>query len=113
MLLTNIYSLFTYHVSADMFEDAKKFIDTGEDEAGDIHIDDIQKEFVDLGQVLTTIGAGVLVAVTTFMGIKYIMAGPETQAKLKQQLIGVVVSGIVIFGAYGIWRTVGLIASKF
>ena len=59
------------------------------------------------------VGAGVLVAVTTYMGIKYLTAGPEAQAKLKVQLIGVVVSGVVIFGAYGIWKTVVNIASKF
>ena len=57
--------------------------------------------------------AGVLVAVLTFMGIKYITSGPEAQGKLKQQLIGVVVSGVVIFGAYGIWQLVGKIVSTF
>ena len=54
-----------------------------------------------------------MVAVTTYMGIKYLTAGPEAQAKLKTQLIGVVVSGIVIFGAYGIWSMVIKIASQF
>ena len=78
-----------------------------------ISVGDITSEFTELGKILTTIGAGVMVAVTTYMGIKYITAGPEAQAKLKQQLIGVVVSGIVIFGAYGIWQIVGQIAQSF
>lgn len=73
----------------------------------------IAKEFVGLGQILTMIGAGVMVAVTTYMGIKYLTAGPEAQAKLKTQLIGVVVSGVVIFGAYAIWSIVINIASQF
>ena len=59
------------------------------------------------------IGVGVMVAVTTYMGIKYLTAGPEAQAKLKVQLIGVVVSGVVIFGAYGIWSIVLKMAAKF
>ena len=59
------------------------------------------------------IGAGVMVAVTTYMGIKYLTAGPEAQAKLKVQLIGVVVSGMVIFGAYSIWKLVMQVASQF
>ena len=59
------------------------------------------------------IGAGVMVGVTTYMGIKYLTAGPEAQAKLKVQLIGVVVSGMVIFGSYYIWRTVLKIAATF
>ena len=73
----------------------------------------VTKEFVDLGQILTMIGAGVMVAVTAYMGIKYLTAGPEAQAKLKTQLIGVVVSGMVIFGAYYIWKIVITIASGF
>ena len=73
----------------------------------------IFEDLVDLGSILTTIGAGVLVAVTLYMGIKYITATPEAQAKLKQQLIGLVVSGFVIFGAYFIWKIVISIVEKF
>ena len=58
------------------------------------------------------IGAGVMVSIATYMGIKYLTAGPDAQAKLKEQLIGVVVSGVVIFGAYFIWSTVINIASN-
>lgn len=73
----------------------------------------ITDEFTGLGQILTTIGAGVMVAVITYMGIKYLTSGPEAQAKLKTQLIGVVVSGFVIFGAYIIWKIVVQIAETF
>jgi hypothetical protein len=59
------------------------------------------------------IGAGVMVAVTTYMGIKYLTAGPEAQAKLKVQLVGLVVSGMVIFGSYYIWKIVIQIAAEF
>ena len=58
------------------------------------------------------IGAGVLVAVITLMGIRYLTATPDKQAALKEQLIGVVVAGIVIFGAYGIWKIVGNILNS-
>lgn len=89
------------------FKDAAKnsgfSLDTGE----------VTKNFVSLGQILTMIGAGVMVAVTTYMGIKYLTAGPEAQAKLKTQLFGVIVSGLVIFGAYFIWKLVINIASTF
>ena len=33
-------------------------------------------------------------------------ADPSTQAKLKQQMIGLVVAAVVIFGAVAIWRLV-------
>ena len=91
---------------------AENFLTTGADQSN-IDTSNIAKEFSGLGQILTMIGAGVMVAVTTYMGIKYLTAGPEAQAKLKTQLIGVVVSGVVIFGAYGIWKLVIEIASTF
>lgn len=95
-----------------MQTDADTFLNNGAAQSN-IKYENIAKEFSGLGQILTMIGAGVMVAVTTYMGIKYLTAGPEAQAKLKTQLIGVVVSGIVIFGAYGIWSMVIKIASQF
>lgn len=95
-----------------MQKDADTFLNNGASQSN-IKYENIAKEFSGLGQILTMIGAGVMVAVTTYMGIKYLTAGPEAQAKLKTQLIGVVVSGIVIFGAYGIWSMVIKIASQF
>lgn len=99
---------------SNMESQAKNFIDKGS-EAAEENIDytNIANEFKGLGQILTMIGAGVMVAVTTYMGIKYLTAGPEAQAKLKVQLIGVVVSGMVIFGAYSIWKLVMQVASQF
>ena len=94
-----------------MEDKANAFISAGEGTS--IDYGKVTKEFVDLGKILTMIGIGVMVAVTTYMGIKYLTAGPEAQAKLKVQLIGLVVSGIVIFGAYGIWSIVLRISSKF
>lgn len=93
------------------FGDAKKFIDKGSDEAGknglnQSDLNEVGNEFVQIAQILVYIGAGILVASTAYMGIKYMMASPEQQAKLKQQLIGLVVSALVIFGAYFIWSTV-------
>lgn len=79
----------------------------------DFKVGDVTKNFVSLAQILTMIGAGVMVAVTTYMGIKYLTSGPETQAKLKTQLVGVLVAGLVIFGAYFIWKTVINIVSTF
>ena len=105
-----------YNVSAktlsEMQSDIEKFKQHGEN--SNITIDDsVVEPFVDLGSILTLIGTGVMVGITAFMGIKYLTSGPEAQAKLKTQLIGVLVSGIVIFGAYSIWKIVISIASTF
>ena len=64
--------------------------------------------------ILTAIGVIVLVAVTVIMGIKYMFATPEEAAKLKQQLIGLVVAAVVVLGATAIWKIIYkiLVASK-
>ena len=59
-----------------------------------------------IAQGLTTIGVGVLLVVAAVMGIKWITANPEEQAKLKQQMVGLVVAAVVILGAYTIWSIV-------
>jgi hypothetical protein len=92
---------------------ASGFLKLGQDNASKIKYSKVTDPFVGLGQILTMVGAGVLVAVTAYMGIKYLTSGPEAQAKLKTQLIGVVVSAMVIFGAYFIWSTVVNVASTF
>ena len=57
-----------------------------------------------IGQMLTAVGVAVLFGGIVILGIKYMMADPQQRGKLKQQLIGLVVSGVVIFGAYSIWK---------
>lgn len=96
-----------------MESDIDKFKNAAQNSGQKISTGKITEDFVSLGQILTMIGMGVMVAVTTYMGIKYLTSGPEAQAKLKTQLIGVVVSGLVIFGAYFIWKTVITVASTF
>lgn len=63
-------------------------------------------QLVGIGQVLVAIGTATILIITAIMAIKWITATPDKQAKLKQQLIGLVVSIIVIFGAVGIWNVV-------
>ncbi len=117
MFICFIINVNSYSVDAanlkKMQEQAKGFITNGEQSASKIDIDKAVGEIGEIGSVLTTIGAGVMVAVVTYMGIKYLTAGPEAQAKLKTQLIGVIVSGAVIFGAYAIWKLVVGIAMTF
>ena len=55
-----------------------------------------------LADILTTIGVIVVLGALLIMGIKYMTATPEEAAKLKTQLIGVAIAGIVILGAFSI-----------
>ena len=74
-------------------------------------IENILKPIVN---ILTAIGVIALIVITMIMGIKYMFATPEEAAKLKQQLIGLVVSAVVVLGATAIWKIIYniLVASK-
>ena len=76
------------------FDKADKFIQKGSEKAAadNISVSEIGEEFSAIA--------------TAYMGILYMISPPERQAKLKQQLIGLVVSAVVIFGGYYIWKIV-------
>lgn len=61
---------------------------------------------VPIANILTAIGVITLIGATVIMGIKYMFASPDEAAKLKQQLIGLVVAGVVVLGATAIWKLV-------
>lgn len=82
---------------------AKNFEKAGQS-ANLIDSDKVIDTIVPLGQMLTSIGVAVLFGAVILLGVKYMKAQPEERGKLKQQLVGLVISGIVIFGAFTIWR---------
>lgn len=54
---------------------------------------------------------GVIVAVTfaTILGVQYMTAGAEGQAKVKESMIPFVIGCVVVFGAFCIWKAVVLV----
>lgn len=111
-LITSILIVsFTTTVNAfsfqEIFDKAKFFELIGLPETNNILSQQTLEEiFIPIGQVLVTIAGIVLVVVTLLMAIKYLTANAEQKGKLKQQLIGLVVSIIVIYGAVGIWTII-------
>lgn len=105
VLLVGIFSVFN-SAQAITLGDMQSKMEAFETAGADVQVDvaTVATEFSGLAKILTTIGAGVLVIVITYMGIKYFISTPEEQAKLKGQLIGLVVSALVIFGATAIWK---------
>lgn len=98
--------LFANSTMAVNFVDADNFIKEGaaNNKIGDLST--IGTEFTAIGNILKYIGAGIIVAATGYMGILYMVSAPEKQAKLKEQLIGLVVAAVVIFGGYYIWKII-------
>jgi len=110
MMLVSIIWIFPIKVQASGFEfpswskmqsSAKSFLAKGKNT--NVSTSQMGKIFLPMARIMMGIGIFVLVGVTIVMGIKYVFASPEEAAKLKQQLIGLVVSAVVIFGAVGIW----------
>lgn len=82
----------------------KNFIKTGAGEKPVIDNSKVAEAIIPVAQALVAIATVVLVVVTVVMGIKYMICeSAEKKAKLKTQLIGLVVSTIVVFGAQVIW----------
>lgn len=91
----------------EMKSSIKSFTDKGKSgDSAKISGNDMRDIVIPIANILTAVGVIVLVAITIIMGIKYMFASPEEAAKLKQQLIGLVVSGVVILGATAIWKIV-------
>lgn len=96
----------------EMRNSIQAFLNQGKNSNLKIGANDMKSVITPIANILTAIGVVVLIAVVSIMGLKYMFATPEEAAKLKQQLIGVVVSGVVIFGAVAIWRIVYTLLDK-
>ena len=71
-----------------------------------IELGNLRESVIAIGNILTAIGVAIIMVGILIIGIKYMIASPEEAAKIKGQLVGLVVAGVVIFGAYGIWSVV-------
>lgn len=110
ILICLLVTLFSVNVKASGSLSWDSIKDSAEDfeQAGNsnplISDDKIIEAVIPVGQMLTALGVAVLFGALILLGIKYMTAEPEQKGKLKQQLIGLVIAGIVIFGAFSIWR---------
>jgi len=58
------------------------------------------------------IGTGIAVIVGAILGIQFMQAGVDKKVQVKESLVAYVVSCIVLFGAYGIWKLIVVIMSS-
>ncbi len=92
---------FSFPSWSQLQSSANGFLNKGKN--NNVSTSQMSNVFLPAARILLGFAVIVLVGVTIVMGIKYVIATPEEAAKLKQQLIGLVVSAVVIFGAVGIW----------
>lgn len=94
----------TYALSwNEISSEANAFLSVGENSSLTLLNGETEELITGLASILTTIGVIVVLIGLLVIGIKYMMATPEEAAKLKTKLVGLVISGIVIIGAWGIW----------
>ena len=63
-------------------------------------------QLVPVGQILVGIASVVLVGVGLVLGVKYMWAGANERAQLKQRLIWYVIAIIVVYGGIGIFTMI-------
>lgn len=93
----------------EIFTGADEFLEKGGGQSGvSTTIDDTalgdMSDF--LYNVLLGLGMIIAVIVGMVLGIKYMMATSEEKSEIKQTLPAYIVSCIVVFGAFSIWRLV-------
>ena len=59
-----------------------------------------------IASILMSVATCILVILYMYLGIKYMMTDPNGKADIKQKLLGLVVSTIVIYGAMGIFTII-------
>ncbi len=106
MLFSNsVFAGQEYSVS-NIFKDAQDFLQTGKDVDKTINTVALHNTSNFIYKLLFSIGLVVAIIVGMVLGIQFMISSAEDKAKVKEALIAYVVSCIVLFGAYGIWRTV-------
>lgn len=83
---------------------AEEFAGVGLQYEQDLKISSVVNNIAD---IFTTVGVLAVLAGILITGIKYMMAPPNEAAKLKSKMVGLVFAGIIIIGAYGVWKLVG------
>ncbi len=86
----------------DVMGSAEEFIRNGEKHSP-IDRDSLKGTTDLLYNLLLGFAIAIAVGVGVMLGIKYMTGSLDEKAVTKQQLIGYVISCVVVFGAFGIW----------
>ena len=90
---------------SSIFDQVDSWEQTGKsNKDGKMDSSQIQNVSNNLYNFLLAIGTGIAAIVGAFLGIKYITAGIEEKVKVKETLIPYLISCVVLFGAFGIWK---------
>ena len=96
----------------DIMSGADSFVNEGE---SNVYIDEnlLGETAGFLYNMLLAFGIITAVIVGSILGIKYMIGSVEEKAEYKQTLLAYLISCVVVFGAFGIWKLVINILSSF
>lgn len=96
----------------DIMSGADSFVNEGE---SNVSIDEnlLGETAGFLYNMLLAFGIITAVIVGSVLGIKYMIGSVEEKAEYKQTLLAYLISCVVVFGAFGIWKLVINILSSF
>lgn len=69
-----------------------------------LSISEVQDELFPVGGIMLGIATAVFIVVGLIMGVKYMIAGADEKAKLKEKLIWYVIAVIIAYGAVGLYN---------
>jgi hypothetical protein len=96
-------------VDTDIWGQGKNFIAKGN---STISFNSVWTDLKPIAQIVMGIGLVVLVCVGSVLGVKYMTAGADDKAKVKQKLIWFCVAAALVVGATGIFNIVVEVASQ-
>lgn len=86
----------------DTIKGARDFLDAGS--SNQVNEVELQNASKLIYNILLAVSIIMAIVIGIFLGIKLMTSSVEEKAKVKETLIAYVVSCVVIFGAFGIWR---------
>ena len=106
-LLINICPTKTQAVNLDgIMSGADNFIEKGKNGTTTIDETQLQNTSDLIYNILLGVSMVIAVIVGIILGIKYMMASTEEKAEVKETLVPYVVSCVIMFGAFTIWKIV-------
>jgi hypothetical protein len=102
-------SFFASSIDTDIWGQGRNFISKGN---ATISFTNVWKDLKPIAQIVMGIGLVVLVSVGSVLGVKYMTAGADDKAKVKQKLIWFCVAAALVVGATGIFNIVVEVASQ-
>ncbi len=98
---------------SDIFSQADDFITDGQKNAKTtINTTQLKNTSATIYNILFGVGVAVAVIVGAILGIQFMTAGVDKKVEVKQALVPYVVSCIVVFGSFGIWKLVVTILNE-